>query len=58
MNEKTAKIIVSLIGVAGLILYGYLIFMSDISADYQKYTVLAAGDDLDTLILCVVEVPV
>lgn len=43
MNNESAKVIVSLIGVAGLILYGYLIFMSDISADYQKYTVLAAS---------------
>ena len=43
MNNESAKVIISLIGVAGLILYGYLIFMSDISADYQKYTVLAAS---------------
>lgn len=43
MNNESAKVIVSLIGVAGLFLYGYLIFMSDISADYQKYTVLAAS---------------
>ena len=43
MSDKSAKVIISLIGVAGLILYGYLLFMSDISVENQKYTVLAAS---------------
>ena len=43
MSDNTSKIIVSLLGVAGLILYGYLIFLADVSAEYQKYTVIVAS---------------
>ena len=43
MNDNSSRVIVSLIGVAGLILYGYLLFMCDISVENQKYTVLAAS---------------
>lgn len=43
MSDNSARVIVSLIGVAGLILYGYLLFMCDISVENQKYTVLAAS---------------
>lgn len=43
MNNETAKVIVTLLGVAGLTLYGYLLFMSDISVENQKYTVIAAS---------------
>ena len=43
MNNKSTKVIISLFGVAGVILYGYLLFICDISVEYQKYTVLAAS---------------
>lgn len=43
MSDNTAKIFYSLIGVAGLILYGYLILKADISVENQKYTLLAAS---------------
>ena len=43
MSSKSAKVITSLIGVMGVILYGYLIFICNIPEDYQKYTVLASA---------------
>jgi hypothetical protein len=43
MSDKTKKNIFSLIGVAGLILYGYLILKADISDENQKYTVIASA---------------
>lgn len=43
MNEKSAYVIVSLIGVAGLLLYFYLLVMCDISPESLKYTVIAAS---------------
>ena len=43
MKDDSVKTIVSLLGIAGFILYGYLLFMSDISAEYQKYTVIVAS---------------
>lgn len=43
MSEKSAYVIVSLIGVAGLLLYFYLLVMCDISPESLKYTVIAAS---------------
>ena len=43
MSEKSANVIVSLIGVAGLLLYFYLLVMGDIAPENQKYTVIAAS---------------
>lgn len=43
MSEKSASVIVSLIGVAGLLLYSYLLIMGDIAPENQKYTVIAAS---------------
>ena len=43
MSNKSVKVMVSLIGVAGLILYSYLILKADISVENQKYTVIAAS---------------
>lgn len=43
MSNKSVKVMVSLIGVAGLIFYGYLTLKADISVENQKYTVLAAS---------------
>lgn len=43
MSNETTKVIFILLGVAGLALYGYLLFMSDISVENQKYTVIAAA---------------
>lgn len=43
MNDESVKTFVSLLGVAGFILYGYLLFMSDISVENQKYTVIVAS---------------
>lgn len=43
MSEKSAYVIVSLIGVASLLLYSYLLVMGDIAPENQKYTVIAAS---------------
>ena len=43
MSEKSAYVIVSLVGVAGLLLYSYLLVMGDIAPENQKYTVIAAS---------------
>ena len=46
MSDKSANVIVSLIGVAGLLLYFYLLVMGDIAPENQKYTVIAASAGL------------
>ena len=43
MFNDNNKIIATIVGVAGLILYAYLLFFADISPEKQKYTVLAAA---------------
>jgi len=43
MSNESAKVIVSLIGVGGLLLYGYLILIYDTPVEYLKYTVILSS---------------